>query len=137
MNKIFSFKRPFLAYDLVFEEEDFQIVLYTAIREEVTIVLNYFAGIMNINLGINDISRIDYEFISTKMNEINTFYLKLYKIEKEIDLMLLTTKMINTSIEEMAQILKESKDKLDEILINRISNLEKELQMLEKNKHKN
>lgn len=137
MNKIFSFRRPFLAYDLVFEEEDFQIVLYTAIREEVTIVLNYFAGIMNINLGINDISRIDYEFISTKMNEINTFYLKLYKIEKEIDLMLLTTKMINTSIEEMAQILKESKDKLDEILINRISNLEKELQMLEKNKHKN
>ena len=137
MNIIFSFRRNFLAQDTVFEEEDFQIVLYTAIREEVSIVLNYFAGLMNINPSINDISRIDYEFISTKMDEINTFYLKLYKIEREIDLMLLTTKTINTPLEEIAQILKESKDKLDEILTNSISNLEKELQMLEKNKHKN
>lgn len=137
MNIVFSFRRYFLAYDTAFEEEDFQIVLYTAIREEVTIVLNYFAGLMNINPNINDISRIDYEFILTKMDEINTFYLKLYKIEKEIDLMLLTTKRINTSTEEIAQILKKSKDKLDEILTNSISNLEKELQMLEKNKYKN
>ena len=137
MNTIFSFRRYFLAYDTAFEEEDFQIVLYTAIREEVTIVLNYFAGLMNINPNINDISRIDYEFISTKMDEINTFYLKLYKIEKEIDLMLLTTKTIDTSIEEIAQTLKESKEKLNEILTNSISNLEKELQILEKNKSKN
>ena len=137
MNTIFSFRRYFLSYDIYFEEEDFNSTLYLAIRNEVNILLNYFVGLMNINPTMNDISRIDYEFISNKLDEINLLYVKLYTIEKQFDLFLLTNKPIELSLEEITHTVREAKTKLDEILTQSVSNLDKELKNLQLTKNKN
>lgn len=131
MNIIFSFRRYFLGYDLEFEKEDFETNLYMAIREETNIVSSYFNGYMNLNPNSNDIARIDYEYISNQITKINLTYLNLYKIVRKIELALLTKTNVDISIEDIAQIVKESKIILNDILINSIENLEQEVKKLE------
>ena len=131
MNEIFSFRRYFLGHDLEFEEEDFQNTLYLAIRDETNIVSSYFNGFMNLNPNSNDIARIDYEYISNHTAKINLTYLNLYKIIRKIELALLIGTKLDISVEEISKVVKESKSILNDILINSIENLEKEVGKLE------